>query len=95
MTSFEYDPAKSRGNEERHGISLAWAEGLWDVAHVVVPAKNVAGENRFLILGEVESKVYAAIFTWRGATVRLISCHRADERLSRIYEKAIRTQAEE
>ena len=68
MEHFEFDPAKSRLNEERHGVDLEWAQGLWDVTHVIIPAKNVIGEG-----------------------IRLISCHRADRRLERIYENKVRS----
>jgi uncharacterized DUF497 family protein len=29
MTTFEYDPAKSRANREKHGIDFAEAVSLW------------------------------------------------------------------
>ena len=89
---FDYDPEKSRLNVERHGVDLHWARRLWDATHVVVPAKCVTGERRFLILARVERKCYAAVFTMRGQTVRLISCHRADKRLERTYEDKIRSE---
>ncbi|MBI2061312.1 MAG: BrnT family toxin [Nitrospirae bacterium] len=89
MEHFEFDPAKSQLNRERHGVDLEWAQGLWDVTHIIIPAKNVAGENRCLILAKIGGKCYAAVFTRKGETIRLISCHRADRRLERIYESHI------
>ena len=84
---FEFDPEKSRTNEERHGMGLGEARRLWGAAHVVIPAKDVGGESRYAILGKMDGDVYVAIFTKRGAAVRLISCHRADVRWERIYER--------
>ncbi|MBI3297415.1 MAG: BrnT family toxin [Elusimicrobia bacterium] len=89
MERFEFDPQKSALNDKRHGVDLEWAQRLWDVTHVIVPAKDVVGESRFLILAKVFDKCYAAVFTRRGETIRLISCHRADSRLERIYESSI------
>ena len=92
MEHFEFDLKKSHANEERHGVSLDWAQGLWDKTHVIIPAKNVSGESRYLILARVGGRCYAAIFTKRGEAIRLISCHRADRRLERIYENSVQNQ---
>ena len=92
MEHFEFDPKKSRLNKERHGIDLAWAQDLWDETHVIIPAKHVAGENRYLILGKLEGKCYAAVLTKRGEAIRLISCHRADRRLEKTYESHVQSQ---
>ena len=89
MEHFEFDPAKSRLNEERHGVDLEWAQGLWDVTHVIIPAKNIIGESRFLIIAKIAGKCFTAVFTRRGEGIRLISCHRADRRLERIYENKV------
>ncbi|HVC09783.1 MAG TPA: BrnT family toxin [Elusimicrobiota bacterium] len=86
MPTFSYDFKKDRANEERHGISLAEARGLWDETHVIIPAKNVKGEGRWAILGRMEGRLYAAIFTERNAVIRIISCHRVDGKWERIYE---------
>ena len=93
MEHFEFDPRKSRLNKELHGVDLEWAESLWDVTHVIIPAKNVRGEGRYLILAKIGAKCYAAIFTKRGEGIRLISCHRADRRLEKIYENHVQSQA--
>lgn len=54
--------------------------------------KDVTGESRFLILAKVEGRRYAAVFTKRGEAIRLISCHRADRRLERMYENYIQSE---
>jgi len=84
---FEHDPLKSGINEVRHGIALPDARNLWRAAHVIVPAKNVTGENRYAILGKLHGRVYIAIFTVRHRVTRIISCHKADRRWVKIYEK--------
>lgn len=87
---FEFDPEKDRSNRERHGIGLAAAEELWRVTHAVTAVKRSGGESRHAIIGELTGKLWVAIFTMRGEAVRLISFHRADRRLERIYEKKIK-----
>ncbi|MEK7234051.1 MAG: BrnT family toxin [Elusimicrobiota bacterium] len=57
----------------------------------MIPAKNVIGESRFLIIAKIAGKCFAAVFTRRGEGIRLISCHRADRRLERIYENKVRS----
>ncbi|MDE2291643.1 MAG: BrnT family toxin [Elusimicrobia bacterium] len=83
---FGFDVDKDDLDRERHGVSLAWAQGLWDTDHLIIPAKRVSGEARALILARVDGKCFAAVFTRRHGRIRLISCHRADRRLERVYE---------
>lgn len=90
MSDFEYDPAKSKRNKGRHGIDFEEAKELWNETHVVVPAKDVLGEKRFVITGKSKNKHYVAVYTIRGNKTRIISCHRADRKWEGIYEKNIR-----
>ena len=87
MERFDYDPDKSRLNEERHGIDFVDAQTLWDSTHIVIPAKNIKGENRSAVVGKAQGKYYVAIFTMRNEVIRIISCHRADKRWINIYEE--------
>ena len=84
---FEYDPEKSRKNKERHGIDFEEAQQLWKVPHLLFPAKPFLGEERHINVGELSDRVYIAVFTYRGARIRLISCHKADDRWTREYER--------
>jgi uncharacterized DUF497 family protein len=84
---FEYDPEKSQKNKERHGIDFDEAQELWKVPHTIFPAKASFGEVRYFILGQLFGRVYMAIFTYRGLLTRIISCHKADERWIREYER--------
>lgn len=89
MNQFEYDPEKSGLNEFRHGISLGQAQAIWGSAHVVIPAKDIFDESRHAIVGKINDRLFVVIFTKRGESIRIISCHRAGEKLRRIYEKYI------
>jgi len=75
MPRFEYDSNKSKSNKQRHGIDFKEAQELWINTHVIIPAKNVIGENRLAILGKIKGKHYMAIFTERDESVRIISWH--------------------
>lgn len=83
---FEYDPAKSAKNRVKHGIDFNDAMALWnDPLLVEVPAK-VSDEPRFLALGRIETKVWAAVYTYRGDRIRIISVRRARKQEVEHYE---------
>jgi uncharacterized protein len=86
---FEYNKKKNVINKKKHGVKLEEAISLWESEHVVIPAKNI-DEERFLILGIYNSKVYACIFTLREEKIRLISFHRASKKLERFYYEKIK-----
>ena len=87
---FDYDESKNVINKEKHGVYLKDAQSLWDVEHIVIPAKNLKDEDRYLILGIFKKKVYAAVFTYRKDKTRLISFHRADAKHERYYYEKIK-----
>jgi len=87
-TTFEFDPEKSRVNKERHGIDFIEAQELWNVPHIILPAKTIGSEERFIILGQLRRKIYMAVFVKRDEAIRLITCHRVDERFERKYREA-------
>lgn len=89
---FGFDQKKNKLNLKRHGISLNDACYLWEDTHVIIPAKNVSGEFRYAILGEIKQKVYMAIFTRRGKVFRIISCHRAGKKWEKIYYEHTKTK---
>lgn len=92
---FEFDDKKDKQNREYHGVSLQEACTLWEKTHLIIPAKNVSGESRFMILGLLKGKIYAAIFTRRDESIRIISCHRADKRWERIYYEYTKQEKED
>jgi uncharacterized protein len=83
---FEYDPQKSAINQEKHGIDFEAAKALWsDPDLLEVPAKTV-DEERFLIVGKIGEKHWAAVITFRIGIVRIISVRRAREEEILLYE---------
>lgn len=91
---FDFDPHKDFENRKRHGIDFEEAQRLWERTHVIIPAKDVRGEKRFAILGKIQRKVFIAIYTERNDVIRIISCHRADKNLERIYYEKIKEKEE-
>lgn len=86
--NFEYDPAKSTANLAKHGIDFDQAQALWqDPWLLEVPAKT-EGEPRFLSIGRLGRQHWAAIWTPRGAAIRIISVRRARKEEVDRYENA-------
>ena len=84
---FEYDPAKSSANLDKHGIDFDDAQALWDdPLHVVIPAQTL-GEVRWLIVGRITERHWSAIITHRQQRVRIISVRRARPEEVAIYER--------
>lgn len=79
---FEFDEAKRLATIEKHGLDFLDADILFGNPHLIGPARIVAGEQRWLVVGTLDDVFVTAIFTWRGSVIRLISMRKArdDER---------------
>src|SRR3546814_12282023 len=78
----EFDPAKDAMNRDKHGVSLAFGvDVLGDDDHVILPSiRPVDGEDRFKVIGDVDGRLWTAIYVMRGAAYRFISVRRSEER---------------
>lgn len=84
--AFEYDPAKSRSNKEKHGIDFEEARSLWlDDRQVEFPS-NEPKEERYLVIGMIKGRIWTAIVTYRDGNIRIISVRRARQKEVEIYE---------
>ena len=83
---FEYDPEKSRGNQEKHGIDFQQAQQLWDDPDYIEIPLKMSEEPRFLVIGLIESKMWSGIITYRGEFIRIISVRRARKEEIALYE---------
>lgn len=85
---FEYDPAKSLSNQEKHGIDFEQAQAVWaDPDAVEVPARTT-DEQRFLVIGKIEGKHWSAVTTRRSDRTRIISVRRSRDEEVTLYESA-------
>lgn len=83
---FEFDPRKSAMNREKHGVDLVEAQSIWrDENRLELPART-SGEARFATLGKLGGDVWVAIWTPRGAAIRIISARRARGNERKLYE---------
>jgi uncharacterized DUF497 family protein len=84
--NFEFDPAKSKTNREKHGIDFVEAQALWDDPDFLeIPAKTT-DEQRFLVIGKIAEKHWSGVITYRAENIRIISMRRAREEEIEIYE---------
>jgi uncharacterized DUF497 family protein len=82
----EFDPSKDASNREKHGVSLALAEGLdWDAALVWVDARFEYEEIRMIALAPKTGILYYVAFVDRGTVRRIISLRRANRREVKYY----------
>ena len=84
---FEFDPVKSDANNAKHGIDFVEAQALgYDAAKRILPL-SFQGEVRLMCIGKIGSVLWAAIFTWRGRRIRIISVRRVRKSERLIYEQ--------
>jgi uncharacterized DUF497 family protein len=86
LPRFEFDPAKSESNREKHEIGFDEARELWlDPVRLEVAARTEAGA-RFVVIGRIGGRHWSAVITYRGAAVRLISVRGSRASEVRVYE---------
>lgn len=79
--SIEFDPAKDIANQEKHGISLAFASELeWDTALSWKDERKDYGEDRRCALVIMGNRLYFVAYVPRGKKRRIISLRKANLR---------------
>jgi uncharacterized protein len=84
---FEFDPAKSAANREKHGIDFVDAQTLWHDPLGLEIGPFLRSEVRLGWVAMRDGRHWTAIFTRRGAKVRLISVRRARRNEVSRYEQ--------
>ncbi len=74
---FEWDNSKNLSSLAKHGIDFETARNLWlDENRIEIWAPHPV-ENRGIMIGKHQEKLWTAIFTVRGNVIRIISVRRA------------------
>lgn len=80
--------SKSPPNKARHGIDFDTAKNIWlDENRVEIDAPYPV-EDRIILIGQYQDKLWTAIYTMRGDAIRIISVRRAREKEVKLYEEA-------
>jgi hypothetical protein len=84
---FEWNEAKAKTNQKRHGISFITAAAIFSSKRLErIDGREEYGELCWIALGRVESEAYRVAFTWRGENlIRLISAQKAGKDEREIY----------
>jgi uncharacterized DUF497 family protein len=84
---FEFDPAKSKRNNEKHGIDFDEAQALWQGQVLEIPLMT-SDEPRWLVIGKIEEIFWTGIITRRDEDfTRIISVRRSREEEKELYER--------
>ena len=84
--AFEWDERKLEANLAKHGVDFRDVTGLFDGDTTEdVDARQDYGETRINCLGEIEGRIYAVAYTWRGTNRRIISARKANARERKTY----------
>ncbi|MBT3967963.1 MAG: BrnT family toxin [Gammaproteobacteria bacterium] len=83
---FEFDPAKSEINRNKHGIDFYEAQSLWLDSEIVELKSSFEGEDRYLAIGTIGAKYWTAVYTYRAGKIRIISVRRSRSKEVRFYE---------
>ena len=83
---FEYGLLESQINEIKHQINFKKAKKLWlDGERLVIPAKS-GSKPRYALLAQRKDGIWAAFYTLRGDTIRIISVRRARDNEKQLYD---------
>ena len=86
--AFEWDEAKRRTNQAKHGLDFADLEKFdWSDPVTCADDRKDYGELRLIALADFAGALHAVVFTRRGANVRIISFRRANRKEVKRYEK--------
>jgi len=85
--NFEWDDQKSRANCAKHGIDFETATQLWNDRDRIEIHTTFPDEFRSIMIGRIDRKLWAAVFTQRGESTRIISVRRARRREAALHEK--------
>jgi uncharacterized DUF497 family protein len=84
---FEWDAAKAASNEMKHGVRFERAIAVFldpDRMDIDVSRSDDA-EFRRKVVGLIENRLFAVIYTKRGESCRIISARRANRKEERNY----------
>ncbi|MBU3950290.1 MAG: BrnT family toxin [Proteobacteria bacterium] len=83
--TFEWDDNKNVSNKMKHGISFEEAKRLWNDPFRVEIQISFPDEDRSILIGRMDNKIWTAVFTFREDSIRIISVRRARKKEASLY----------
>ena len=89
---FDWDDLKSDACLKERGFDFTHAARCFMDPHRMVSpdSRFNYGEDRFQVLGQIDERVFFAIYTLRAGVIRIISARKANQREVRRYENQTR-----
>jgi len=85
---YEWDEAKSEANLLARGFDFAYAAGIFDGAILEMDDDRADyGERRIQAIECVNDDILFVVYTWRGASRRIVSARLASKRERDAYRK--------
>ena len=86
---YEWDDEKAAANLAWHGVSFATARRAFDDRFAVEldDRREDYAEDRYVLLGMVQSRLLAVSYTLRGERIRIISARPAEPFERRLYHE--------
>ena len=79
MSLIQFDPAKDTANVKKHGISLTRFADMTD--RLIAPdLRHSNREPRWIVVGQIDQRVYAAVITERANQAHVISLRPASRK---------------
>lgn len=86
----EYDPVKRKLTIENRGLDMARADEIFQGLHLTFPDTRLDyGEERFITMGILDGRMIVLAWTPRGATIRIISMRKANQREESRYRRRL------
>lgn len=85
---FDWDEQKAAVNLAKHGVSFDYAARVFlDEGRVDLDAsRSLDGEQRRKVVGMIDQRVFALVYTIRRGTIRIISARRCNAKELRQYD---------
>lgn len=84
----DFDEEKDSINRFKHRVSLAFGKRVFDdqSCQILPSFRPIDGEDRYKAVGDVDGKLFTAIYVMRDQIIRLISVRRSNDREQRDYD---------
>lgn len=91
---FEWDKAKAAKNLTKHGVPFEYATRVFDDARRVEreDRRRNYGEDRRVVVGTIEGRLFVIVYTRRGDVTRLISARKANAREQENHRSALQAR---
>ena len=86
--TIEWDPQKELSNQKKHGVSFSEAVTALEDEQALTVEDELQDERRFISVGLGETgRVLVVVYTYRRASIRIISARKATTAERRAYEE--------